>query len=144
MKVMLDTSVLVPAMVALHPRHSRAAPWLRKARAGKAQLVVAAHSLAETYAVLSAMPTRPRLTPAITRQMIRANIEPFAEVVALRPADYRRVLDDVASLGLAGGVVYDALAGRVAQKAKVDALLTFNTRDFLRVWPEGADVIQEP
>jgi len=144
MKVMLDTSVLVPAMVRSHPRHRRAEPWLRKARLGKVQLVLAAHSLAETYAVLSAMPTRPRLTPAAARQMIRTNIEPFGETMALRPTDYRRVLDDVASLGLAGGVVYDALAARVAQKAKVDALLTFNTRDFLRVWPEGADVIREP
>ena len=144
MKVMADTSVLVPAMVKTHPEHGRAAPWLRQARYGKAQLVIAAHSLAETYAVLSAMPTRPRLTPALARQMIRANIEPFAETMTLRLSDYRRVLDEMAALGLSGGVIYDALAARVAQKAKVDALLTFNTRDFLRVWPDGADIIREP
>ena len=43
----------------------------------------------------------------------------------------------MAELGLSGGVIYDALISRVAQKSRVDHILTFNIDDFRRVWPEG-------
>jgi predicted nucleic acid-binding protein len=56
MKVLFDTSALVAAMVEGHPRHEQAWPWLQQAKAGKVQGVVAAHSLAELYAVLTVLP----------------------------------------------------------------------------------------
>ena len=50
----------------------------------------------------------------------------------------------MSELGLSGGVVYDALAARVAARARAEKLLTLNPRDFRRVWPEGDAIICEP
>jgi hypothetical protein len=47
-------------------------------------------------------------------------------------------------LGLVGGIVYDALIAKVAQKCKVERLLTLNSNHFRRVWPGGEKVIVTP
>jgi len=52
--------------------------------------------------------------------------------------------DGVAKIGLAGGIIYDALIAKVAQKSRVGRLVTINVEDFRRVWPEGEDVIVAP
>jgi predicted nucleic acid-binding protein len=50
----------------------------------------------------------------------------------------------MADLGLSGGIVYDALIARAAQKVKADRLLTLNPGDFRRVWPNGERIIASP
>ena len=50
----------------------------------------------------------------------------------------------MAELGLSGGVIYDGIVARAAQRLVADVLLTFNRKDFLRVWPGGDKVVQEP
>ncbi len=50
MRAALDTSVLVAGMVAAHPAHRRCVSWLRRGHRGEVELLVASHSLAETYA----------------------------------------------------------------------------------------------
>ena len=144
MKVFADTSVLVAAMVKAHPHHARAFPWLSKARQHSIELVVATHTLAELYAVLTSLPVQPRIAPGAARRLIRADIEEMASVVALSKSDYVAVLDTMSELGLSGGVIYDALAARVAARARAEKLLTLNPRDFRRVWPEGDAIICEP
>ena len=47
-------------------------------------------------------------------------------------------------LELSGGIIYDALIARAAQRFKVDRILTFNIDDFKRVWPEGITHITMP
>jgi predicted nucleic acid-binding protein len=144
LRVLFDSSVLVAAMVDAHPDHERARPWLERARAGRLEYLVAAHSLAEVYAVLSGLPTSPRISPGLAALLVEENVRKPATVVALGAADYGAVLVKLSGLGLAGGVVYDGLIARAAQKAKVDRLLTLNRGDFVRVWPEGRDVIAVP
>ncbi len=65
-------------------------------------------------------------------------------MVALSTTDYRATIKQLAGVGLAGGVVYDALIARAAQKARVDRLLTLDTDDFERVWPAGTAKIAAP
>jgi hypothetical protein len=43
-----------------------------------------------------------------------------------------------------GGIVYDALIAKVAEKSKVERLLTLNIKHFKRVWPEGDSIIATP
>ena len=43
-----------------------------------------------------------------------------------------------------GGATYDALIIHAALKANADQILTLNTRDFRRVYPELADKIVAP
>lgn len=143
MKILFDTSVLVPALIDVHPHHTRAHPWLDRARAREFEYFVAAHTLAEAYAVMSTYPVRPRMGPAAL-QMLRQNILDTAKVVALSATEYEAVLRSVADHGLTGGVVYDALIVKAAQKAGVDKILTFDVDDFRRVWPEGTDRIVAP
>jgi hypothetical protein len=45
---------------------------------------------------------------------------------------------------LSGGIIYDALAVRAAQKSVIDKVLTFNIEDFKRIWPEGIEHIAVP
>jgi predicted nucleic acid-binding protein len=141
---LFDTSVLVAALVTGHPAHAQAFPWLHRAARGEIGMVVASHSLAELYAVLTSLPVRPRIGPAEARRLVRAEVESRATVVPLTSADYRTVLDRLAADDLRGGVTYDALIARVAEKAAVDRLLTLDADDFRRVWPDGADRVGPP
>ncbi len=144
MRVLFDTSTLVAAMVEDHPQHDRCLPWLQRARKGDFDFLVAAHSLAELFAVLSSWPSRPRLSPSIAARLVRENVSAVARVVTLSAGDYEAVVRDVAEKGLAGGVVYDALIARAAYKAGAERLLTLNPRHFLRVWPEAGRVVASP
>lgn len=144
MRALLDSSVLVAAMVEAHPDHVRCLPWLARTAERTLTLLVAAHSLAETFAVLTRLPLRPRIAPATAEALLRENVLGRAQIVALSAADYRAVLTRQATLGLAGGSIYDALIARAAQKGRADRLVTLNRPDFLRVWPDGAERIAAP
>ena len=43
------------------------------------------------------------------------------------------MIEQVTNLELTGGIIYDALHLRAAEKAGVDRLVTFNRRDFERL-----------
>ena len=144
MKVLFDTSVLVAAVVQSHAAHARALPWLVRARGDSIAMCVAAHTLAELYAVLTRLPVSPRIAPATARLLVRENVEKVGSVSALSAAEYAAALGRFAELGIAGGGVYDGLIAQVAIKVRADRLLTLNPDDFLRVWPEGADRITTP
>ncbi len=65
-------------------------------------------------------------------------------MIALTAADYTAVSQHVALLNLTGGVVYDALILRAAERAGVDRVLTFNVDDFRRLWPDGVAKVAAP
>lgn len=92
MKVLLDTSVLVAALVDSHTHHERALPWLESVRHQQTEAVISAHTLAELYSVLSTLPVRPRISPAAAYQLIADNIVGVMEVVALTVDDYYDLL----------------------------------------------------
>lgn len=144
MKVLLDTSVLVAAMVEAHPAHARALPWLQRARRQEVKVVVAAHTLAELYAVLTRLPVQPSISPAVAWQLIRENVLTTFEVIALSEQDYRSVLESLSRRGITGGATYDALIAHAASKAAVDQLVTLNEKDFSRIYPDLAERIIAP
>jgi predicted nucleic acid-binding protein len=133
MKTLFDTSVLVPALIAQLPQHAACRRWLDRAIAGEFDWCVSSHTLAELYASMTELPVAPRIQPEEARDLIRANIIGHAKVVALSADDYLEVIDSLATDGLRGGVTYDALIFRAAIKAKVQRLLTLNTRHFARM-----------
>ena len=53
MKILFDTSTLVAAIVAGHPAHNAALPLLLRVKEKADTGLVAAHSLAELYAILT-------------------------------------------------------------------------------------------
>lgn len=144
MKILFDTSVIIAAMIEPHPMHSRAFPWLKRAKLREFDLFIARHTLAELYAVLTTLPIRPKITPGVTQQLIYNNIEKVARIVSLSPSDYSSVIKRMRDLELSGGIIYDALIAKAAQKSRVDRIVTFNIDDFKRVWPEGVKHIISP
>ncbi len=141
MKVLLDTSVLVAALVEPHPEHQPALAWLKKGKSRTAELVMSSHSIAELFAVLSTLPLSPKISPGLAWRLIHESIEPNVSIVSLSASEYLATVKRMGDLGLSGGIVYDALIARAAQKSGVDRMVTFNISDFKRVWPEGADRI---
>ena len=144
MRVLFDTSVLVPALVSRHPEHERTLSWLARACKGELQFLVSAHTLAELYAVLTRLPLRPGIQPGMAWRLIRENVQTRAKVITLSAGDYAAVLQHVSELGLSGGVIFDAIIARAAQKGQADRLLTLNPEDFRRVWPGNTDRIMVP
>ncbi len=135
-KVLVDTSILVAAMVTSHPEHARAFRCLRDARQKKFHGIIAAHSLAEVYAVLSSLPVQPRISPAAAWKLIKENLIGMFEVVSLSKSDYMTVIQRLSSQQISGGAIYDALIAHSAIKAGADQLITLNVADFKRVTPE--------
>lgn len=144
MRVMLDTSVLVAAMVEAHPAHQRALPWLQRARRKETTALVASHSLAELYAVLTRLPVYPPISPGLAWRLIRDIVLASLEVVPLSEGDYLAVLEHLAETEVTGGATYDALIAHAASKAQVDQLVTLNEQDFRRVYPELSERIVAP
>lgn len=123
-------------MVTSHPEHARAFKYLHEAKQNKIHGIIAAHSLAEVYAVLSSMPVQPRISPVAAWKLIKENLIGTFEVVSLSKSDYISVIQKLAGEQLSGGIIYDALIAQSAIKAGADQLITLNVADFKRVTPE--------
>lgn len=144
MKILFDTLVLVAAMVEPHPMHKRALPWLQRGKTGEIAFLVTSHTLAELYAVLTTLPLKPKISPSTAWRLVHDNVETAAKIISLSPSDYSATVKHVSELGLSGGMIYDALIVKAAKKSKVERLLTFNSDDFMRVWPDGESSIYIP
>jgi len=144
MKILFDTSVLVAAIVEPHPMHRRALPWLQRAKTGEVAFFAASHTLAELYAVLTTLPLKPKISPSTAWRLIHDNVETAAKIISLSPSDYKETVRQMSELGLTGGIIYDALIVKAAKKSKVERLLTFNSDDFTRLWPDGESFIFVP
>jgi predicted nucleic acid-binding protein len=138
MKVLLDSSTLIAAMLPDHVHHSAAHAWLSQAKAGAFKFVVSGHSIAEVYAVLTRLPRTPRISPDEAWQLLNDNVITFAEIVTLAGGDYAAVVKQLSEQGIAGGPVYDAIIAKAAELAQVDQLVTLNEADFLRAYPSVA------
>lgn len=133
MNVLFDTSVLVAALVGTHPMHERAFFWLRQAAAGKVVMLVAAHALAELYAVLTRYPSNPKISPEQAARLVKESVVKYAMIVPLTPADHMAVIQELAAHSLPGGIIYDALHARAACIGQARKIVSFNTRDFTRL-----------
>jgi predicted nucleic acid-binding protein len=143
-KVFFDSSVLVASLVARHPHHPRAMSVVSRALRGQDKAHVAAHGLAETYAVLTTLPVTPRIGPDAAHRLVHENVAVLCEVIALESKEYAEVIAAQAELGISGGAVYDALHAACARKAGVRRLFTFNVSHFRRVAPDLEERIVAP
>jgi predicted nucleic acid-binding protein len=140
-KILLDTSVLVAAMVEAHPAHERGKTWFNRVTSGTDKGLVAAHSIAELYSILTTLPVNPPISASDAEQLIQKNVAEKLEIVSLTSEDYLQVVDQLAEIGIVGGATYDALILRAAENAKVDLVVTLNEKDFRRVNPKLADKV---
>lgn len=102
-----DTSVAVPYLVRSHDAHKS----VRRQVAGRTASLTA-HSMAETYAVLTRLPGDARLTAHDAARLLDAN---FGAVLVPDAAVTARIHTTLAAAGIVGGAVYDALVGLAAE-----------------------------
>ncbi len=130
-RYLLDTNCLVAAVCSWHEHHEATRKELERRQAAGDVAVLAAHSLAEAYSVLTRLPEPYRLRPEAALPLLEANWSK-APLVALASSAYWRVLRRCRDAGIRGGAVYDALIAAVAQKARVTTVLTWDTDGFER------------
>jgi len=144
MKVLFDTSVIVAAHLPSHCDYQNCRLWLERGKQNAFEFVVAAHTLLETFSVLTRFPLTPRITPAVAFQFIESNVLSTAKVISLTAEDYQDLLRDLAVNGISGGMVYDSLIVRAAELSQVDVVLTLNLKHFERSWPTNISKLKSP
>ncbi len=144
MRVLFDSSVLVPALVEAHENHGLALPALQEAARGEVKGFATTHALAETWAVASSLPLLPRLTGSEVLESLREGLRGVIEIVPLTVEDYFAAMESVSRAGWCSGAVYDALHLQAARKVRADLVLTWNLVDFRRVAPDLRDRIRTP
>ncbi len=132
MRVLVDSSCLVAAALPRHEHHAATLRDLSRRRALGQTFLVAAHSLVETYAVLTRLPSPFRLSGPDALAILDRNWRQ-SESVALTSEESWAVIADAAETGVTGGRVYDHLIAACARKAAAEALLTWNVRHFAAV-----------
>jgi predicted nucleic acid-binding protein len=116
-ELLVDTSVAVALAVADHEHHESTFETLRRRRLG-----LAGHAAFETFSVLTRLPPPARRSPSAVARLLAASF-PHSRFLGARAA--AALLSELEQAGIAGGGVYDALVGAVANEHR----LRLATRD---------------
>lgn len=136
MRVFLDTSVLIAAVIAKHASHARAFPVLERVQNGKDEGFAAAHTLAEMYAILTKLPPPFRHSPEQALLSIEENVVRNFTISSLTGNDYAMLIREAAVAGIQGGTIYDAVLLKAAEQTNPDRIYTLNLKHFLAVATE--------
>jgi predicted nucleic acid-binding protein len=141
LKAFLDTSVLVAAFWGDHPDHDSSLALFTKMRPQTGACGI--HSLAEVYAVMTALPVRPLLAA----EQVYLFVEQIPErltIIALQQTDYLKTIRELADRRLASGRIYDALLLACARKSRAETIYTWNLKHFRQLAPDLTDRIRTP
>lgn len=139
-KYLLDTSVIVPAVSEWHDHHEAVLTEIVRRQARGQVMILAGHSLAESYSILTRLPRGRRMSPTVALMTLRRFAAQAWLVAALTADDYLALIERCAERGIAGGRIYDAIIATTAIGAGASVLLTFNERDFTGLVP-GLEVV---
>jgi predicted nucleic acid-binding protein len=141
MKEFLDTSVLVAAFWRGHPQHEASLKLVSAANRRKS--ACAAHTLAEVFATMTALPVKDVIPPDQALLFVEEARDRFT-IVTLTEDEYYRAIAEAADRGFTSGRVYDALLLRCAAKVKAEVIYTWNLKHFRLIAPELAERIRTP
>jgi predicted nucleic acid-binding protein len=119
MDVLADTSVAVAMVVEDHVHHASTLSAIDHRKVG-----LSGHAAFETFSVLTRLPPPARRSPEAVVRLFNSN---FPSNWHLSPSVSEALLPRFASLGIAGGSVYDALVGAAAAESGL-VLLTRDVR----------------
>jgi predicted nucleic acid-binding protein len=137
----LDTSVLVAGAQPSHIHYEPSRKLLDQAN--RSNSACSLHSLAETYSILSGLPKPARFPPEAALRIVEQARQRL-QVISLTEKEYAATIVALASEGLSGGIVYDALLVQCARKANAKRIYSWNARHFKLVAPDLADRIFVP
>jgi predicted nucleic acid-binding protein len=140
-KWFFDSSVLVATFVPGHEHHERSIAVFTAANRHSG--CSAAHCLAETYATLTRLPGTYR---ASAEQAITCveTIKDRLALVHLESEEYLAAIRQAAESSIVGGLLYDALLGACALKAKANVIYTWNVGHFTLLGDEIARKVRTP
>ena len=141
MNEFFDTSVLIAAFWHGHPQHAASLKLVSAADRRKA--ACAAHTLAEIYATMTALPVKDKITPDQALLFVEETRHRFT-LVTLTEDEYYDAIEQAAALGFASGRVYDALLLRCAVKVKAEIIYTWNLKHFRAINPKVAHRMRTP
>lgn len=107
-ELLLDTSAAIALLLEDHEAHVATFNLVRGRRLG-----LAGHAWFETYSVLTRLPAGRRRSPAAAHRVLACNFPASRFLDGASAAD---LAEELASLGIAGGSVYDALVGAAARQ----------------------------
>ncbi|HZM05786.1 MAG TPA: PIN domain-containing protein [Candidatus Saccharimonadales bacterium] len=137
MKVFLDTSVLLAALLQKHVAHERAFALLERIQGGEDDGYISAHSVAEVYANLTKLPPPFRHSPEQALLNVEENILKYFEISSLSGSDYKTLIREAALAGIQGGTIYDAILLKSADKVAVERIYTLNLKHFQAIAPRA-------
>ncbi len=143
MKVLCDTSVLVPAIISGHPNHSLAFPCLAMAKQKDVQGYLSTHSSAELYSVMIRLPNPLKVSPEEARAVIFDLLESLTPV-SVSADGYKTLIENAASHQLVSGIIFDAIIAQAALVAGVERLATLNPKDFNRLGSKISRLVYVP
>ena len=138
-RYLCDTSGLIAAVSSWHEHHERTRSEIERRERSDEQVVVAGHSLAETYSVLTRLPAPHRLRADDAIALIEGNWRE-TPIVHLTGSEMWGALREAQRRELIGGQMYDALIALAALKARASTIVTWNVRNFAPFAPSIAVV----
>ena len=141
MKEFFDTSVLIAAFWHGHPQHESSLKLV--SAANKRKSACAAHTLAEVYATMTALPVKDIIPPDQALLFVKEAQDRFM-IVTLTDDEYFSTIEEAAERGLVSGRIYDAILLRCASKMKAEVIYTWNLKHFRMISPNAADRMCTP
>ena len=138
---LLDSSVLISIAQTNHTHHIPSLELWRLLESKR--VAVSTHAIAETYAILTALPPSFRLSPRKAEGAIHEFLK-HAHAISLSTDDYLNALEQTARSGHSSGMIYDALHLACARKCNADQIYTWNVRHFRTLAPDLAHKILAP
>ena len=130
MTYLSDTSCLVALLCSWHEHHEATWKEMNQRKQSGETVILAAHSLIETYAVLTRLPYPYRLTEQDAWQLLDGNFSK-SRIVTLTAAQHWGVLKLCSDRNISGGQIYDSVIAACARKGKAKVLLTWNREHFI-------------
>lgn len=143
MKTLVDSSVIVAALVADDSGHEAATQWIATEQEAGTRLFISDHTLAEVYAsITKGQYDETKLSEREARDVIVALLNLFEAVIPTGPRDYLAAIDACVERGLRSGAVYDAVHLRAAKRERIKRIVTFNGRHFAPQWDDHLVVLR--
>jgi predicted nucleic acid-binding protein len=140
-RVFLDTSVLLAALVDFGPQSAPAQQTLHGVAEGKIpEAATAWHCCLEVYSVATRLPPEFRLTPSAALRLLQEEVFARMAVHDLPAGDRVGFFTSAVHEEIKGGRIYDAHIAEVARAAGATVVVTDNRRHFMAALRHGIRV----
>jgi toxin FitB len=129
MKIGIDSSIIIAAVHANHPRHPVASAWLSQGFLVH-EIVTAHHCLLEAYAVLTRLPGDLRVSPAEAKEILEGTIKPHVRIADFKASRMWEILSSLFDRQIIGGGSYDVFILEILRRDGIVGFATFNPSHF--------------